>query len=406
MNVRSTGEDAGSARPVPETERQDVRTQDARLQDARLQGVPGQGVPGQGVPGQDINDWQRKAVYGLFGLAAAYTLYFAADLFLPILFAVYLSLVLSPVIIGLRRLGCPDWLGAAVVLFGLLSSLFTGFHLLAEPASDWVSRIPGAVREIEYRVWPFRETIEEAKEASEKINELARVAPEDKRSVVVGEASLSDLLLSYTWQTIAQTGITLALLFFLLSGGRRAVTDILKRVARQDRRRQLSQLFISVQAKAARYLATVALIQFTVGSLTAAAMTVWGMPNALLWGALAFVLGFIPYLGPVVTTGAIAIASLMTFPDWVTIIGPPLTYALITGIEGYFISPTILGRRFTLHPISVFLSMLAWTWLWGVPGALLAVPILITASSVVKEWRRLDDQTETVETAALNAPQT
>ena len=370
-NVQPNGEGAVETEPAP---RQDNNAQNVNTLDAKA---------------QDINDWQRKAVYGLFGLAAAYTLYFAADLVLPILFAVYLSLVLSPVIIGLRRVGLPDWLGAAVVLFGLLASLFTGFHLLAEPASDWVSRIPSAVREIEYRVWPFRETIEEAKEASEKINQLARVSPQDERSVVVGDASLSDLLLSYTWQTIAQTGITLALLFFLLSGGRRAVTDILKRVARQDRRRQLSQLFISVQTKAAHYLATVALIQFTVGCLTAAAMAAWGMPNALLWGALAFVLGFIPYLGPVVTTGAIGIASLMTFPDWLSILAPPLTYAAITASEGYFISPTILGRRFTLHPISVFLSMLAWTWLWGVAGALLAVPILITANSVIKEWHSM-----------------
>lgn len=339
---------------------------------------------------QDANDWQRKAVYGLFALAAAYTLYFAADLVLPILFAVYLSLVLSPAIIGLRRMGLPDWLGAAVVLTGLLATLFTGFHLLAEPASDWISRVPSAVREIEYRVWPFRETIQNAKEASERINELADVTKQEKQSVVVGGASLSDVMLSYTWQTIAQTGITLALLFFLLSGGRRAVTDILKRVARQDRRRQLSQLFISVQEKAARYLATVALIQLSVGCLTAAAMTAWGMPNALLWGAMAFVMGFIPYLGPVVTTCAIGIAALLTFPDWLSIAAPPLTYAVISGIEGYFVSPTILGRRFTLHPISVFLSMLVWTWLWGVPGALLAVPILITANSIIREWRQMD----------------
>ncbi|RVU38132.1 AI-2E family transporter [Hwanghaeella grinnelliae] len=367
---------------------------------------PPSAAPGQKeVNAQDINDWQRKAVYGLFGLAAAYTLYFAAELVLPILFAVYLSLVLSPVIIGLRRVGLPDWLGAAVVLFGLLSSLFVAFHLLAEPASDWISRIPSAVREIEYRVWPFRETIEEAKEASEKINELARVSPKDERSVVVGDTSLSDLLLSYTWQTIAQTGITLALLFFLLSGGRRAVTDILRRVARQDRRRQLSQLFISVQTKAAHYLATVALIQFTVGCLTAAAMAAWGMPNALLWGAMAFVLGFIPYLGPVVTTGAIGIAALLTFHDWLSILAPPLTYAAITAGEGYFISPTILGRRFTLHPISVFLSMLAWTWLWGVAGALLAVPILITANAVIKEWHAMRTEDLEAEGNENEAPQ-
>lgn len=349
---------------------------------------------------QDLNDWQRKAVYGLFALAAAYTLYFTADLVLPILFAVYLALVLSPVIIGLRRVGIPDWLGSAVVLIGLLSALFTGFHLLAEPATDWLSRVPSAVREIEYRVWPFRETIENAKEASEKINELARVSGKEKQSVVVGGASLSDLMLSYTWQTIAQTGITLALLFFMLSGGRRAATDILKQVRLSDRRRQLAQLLVSVQAKTARYLATVALIQFCVGCLTAAAMAVCGMPSPLLWGALAFILGFVPYLGPVVTTGAIGIAALLTFPDWIAVAMPPLIYAVITGVEGYFISPTILGRRFTLHPISVFLSMLTFTWLWGVPGALLAVPILITASSGLREWRKIQTEKQDGETAA------
>ena len=119
------------------------------------------------------------------------------------------------------------------------------------------------------------------------------------------------------------------------------------------------------------------MIYLCLGTLTAAAMYILDMPNPLLFGALAAVLGFIPYLGPVIVLGFISVVSLLNFDNWFGILAPPMAYFLLTAVEGYFITPAILGRRLKLSPIAVFLSMLLWTWVWGIAGALLSVPILV-----------------------------
>jgi predicted PurR-regulated permease PerM len=107
-------------------------------------------------------------------------------------------------------------------------------------------------------------------------------------------------------------------------------------------------------------------------------MFLLGMPNAILWGVMAAVLNFIPYLGALVGIGTIGLVALLTFDEPALIVLPPLTYFALTTFEAYFVTPSLLARRLTLNPVAVFLALILFTWMWGTAGALLAVPMLAT----------------------------
>ncbi len=145
---------------------------------------------------------------------------------------------------------------------------------------------------------------------------------------------------------------------------------------------------MKIQQDIASYLTTISLIYFVVGRVTAGAMALLGMPTPVLWGAVATVLHFIPFLGPVITFLILCGVSLLTFDTWLRIILPPLFYFCLAGLEGYFITPMILGKRLMLNPIMVFAAILFWGWIWGIPGVFLAVPILTSMKIICDdvEW--------------------
>jgi predicted PurR-regulated permease PerM len=130
------------------------------------------------------------------------------------------------------------------------------------------------------------------------------------------------------------------------------------------------------ESDVSRYLVTVTLVNLGLGAFTALAMFALGMPNPMLWGALAALANFIPYLGAMSTTAVLAIVAAVTFDEVSAIVAPPAVFLLLTTFEGQFVTPMLLGRRLTLNPVVIFLALLVWGWLWGVAGVLMAVPLL------------------------------
>jgi predicted PurR-regulated permease PerM len=107
-----------------------------------------------------------------------------------------------------------------------------------------------------------------------------------------------------------------------------------------------------------------------------------GVPNAAMWGMLVAVLNFVPYFGPAAGIALLATVGLLTFDTLWTAFLPPAWYLLLHLLEANIITPVLLGHRFTLNPVVIFVSLIFWTWLWGVPGALLSVPILVSIKAV------------------------
>jgi predicted PurR-regulated permease PerM len=133
-----------------------------------------------------------------------------------------------------------------------------------------------------------------------------------------------------------------------------------------------------IRREITRYLVTISIINAALGIITAGVTALFGLPNPLLWGVVAGVLNFIPYLGGAVTTVILTIVSFVTFEGWVDILLPPLVFVIINGLEGNVVTPIIIGKRLSLNPIGIFLSLLFWGWIWGVAGVFLATPILVT----------------------------
>jgi predicted PurR-regulated permease PerM len=319
---------------------------------------------------------ERVAIIGLFSLGVLYTLYLARDLLLPIFLALLLSLLLRPVVKGLRRLRVPEALSAAFLVVLLLVGLVGAAFSLSEPATVWIKRAPVVMHQLEFKLGDLRESVESARRASHQIEQMAATTDDETQAVVVRGPSLAEQALTQTQVILAQLLIVLVLLFFFLARGRSMLEQLIGTMTNLEDRIHYATIASTVQKNIAAYLATVTLINAALGLVTSGLMMALGIPNPSLWGVMAGFLNFIPYLGAGVSLMIIALVSALTFDNLLQIALPPMAFLTVTTIEGNFLTPMIVGHRLTLNPIAVFLTILFWGWLWGIPGALMAVPIL------------------------------
>jgi predicted PurR-regulated permease PerM len=222
----------------------------------------------------------------------------------------------------------------------------------------------------------LRESVESARRASHQIEQMAAAADDEAQAVVVRGPSLAEQALTQTQVILAQLFVVLVLLFFFLARGRSMLEQLMGTLTNLEDRINYATIAGTVQKNIAAYLATVTLINSALGLVTTGLMMALGMPNPGLWGVMAGFLNFIPYLGAAVSLMIITLVSALTFDSLLQIALPPMAFLTVTTIEGNFLTPLIVGRRLTLNPIAVFLTILFWGWLWGIPGALMAVPIL------------------------------
>jgi predicted PurR-regulated permease PerM len=317
-------------------------------------------------------------VVGLWVLALLFTLYFASSILLPFFVALFLAIIVYPVVRWLRLIGVPEGIGAAITLLLVFALIGAGLYGLAEPAADWINRSPQIIEELRAKTWSLRRAVEDAQEAAEDVEEMTDLDGAQPDAVVRREPSLAGQIFALTWSTAGSTIVTLFIMYFLLALGRRTVERMLEALSSKSRQVYARDLCRRLQAQLAAYLQTLTLINVALGTITGIVMAVLGLPNPELWGVLSGLLGYIPYLGPFLMFLIISTVSLLTFDDWARILLPMIAFALIETIEGHFTTPWIIGRRLTLNPIAVFVFILFWGSLWGVMGAILAVPILVS----------------------------
>ncbi|HSB04068.1 MAG TPA: AI-2E family transporter [Thermodesulfobacteriota bacterium] len=326
----------------------------------------------------------RRAVVALLVLGVLYTVYLARSLLLPVFLALLLAAFLQPWVRRLSRFRIPDSVGAAIIVLVFVAVLGTAIYQFATPAVKWVDRGPLLLRKAEYNLLRLKESIKTAKQKTEQFEDIAKLG-ETKDEVVVKGPGLAERVFTQAWLTLVTAAVVLALVYFLLAQGRQTLLRLSHALQGEGQGKKLTNLLFKLQQDIASYLATIAIIYLVVGSLTAIALTLLGVPTPLLWGAVAVVLHFIPFLGPVITFLILCGVSLMTFDTSLRILLPPLIYFCLAGFEGYFATPMILGRRLTLNPIMVFGAILFWGWMWGILGVFLAVPILTSLKIICDE---------------------
>lgn len=327
------------------------------------------------VDAQSRQFHEPRSLVILVVLGAAYTVFFASSFLLPVFLALLFAMLLHPFVERLRRRRVPEWAGAAIVITIPLLLITLGGYALYGSIESWIDRAPQLVPEIHTKLSDVRESVEKAEQVTKEIEKVASTSAQPQTTVAVGP-SLVQRLLGGTRSFLIMILATVVLLYFLLARGRLTTLRALKSIKDRVRRRRWKLILGRTQRDIGSYLLTVTVINILLGLVTALVMAALGMPDALLWGTLAAILNFMPYIGSLIMAIILAVVSLSTFDGWLAIVLPPLAFLFLTALEGQFLTPAIVGRRLTLNPIAVFVSVLFWGWLWGMPGALLAVPLL------------------------------
>ena len=328
-------------------------------------------------------------------LAVMYTAYFAAAIFVPITLAVLLYLLLSPFVRWLRRrTGVPTALGAVLSVGLLLATVTAAFYLLSGPVSVWAQKLPEAAVELEWRLRDLRAPMEDVKKATQQVEKMTDASPAppgtpEPVSVIIKGPSLAETLMGQTTTLTGSLLITIVLLLFLLASGDTMLRQALSVVPFLSGKKRLVETVRETERDISSYLVTITVINVCLGICVGAAMWLLDMPNPLLWGGVATVFNFIPYLGAVAGVAVVGLAAMVTFDGWLQSLAPPLVFLALTAIEGQFVTPALLARRLSLNPVAVLLSLIVWGWLWGIPGTLLAVPLLAATKIVCDRTDRL-----------------
>jgi len=314
----------------------------------------------------------QVAICGIFLIVFVAALDLARPVLLPVTFAFVVGWMLGPLQVRADRAGVPTlitaislWLLVIVVCNGLVM-------LLSAPVIDWIDKAPEIGRLLKERLYFLNgpwSALQDLRNA---------ILPEDQtKSAGLDLMTIVQPVLSVATPALGQVLVFFATLFFVLLGRSSLRRALVVRFDDPEARLRTLKIWNDVEHQLTSYLSVVAIINLVVGLGAAAIAFSVGLPNALAWGVLAFILNFIPYLGAVIMELILLGVGLVTFPTLTHALAAPLLYLVFTTLEGHFITPSIMGRRLTLSPLIVFLSLVFWTWLWGPAGAFLAVPLLI-----------------------------
>jgi predicted PurR-regulated permease PerM len=322
-------------------------------------------------------DIRSIALSGLFLLAVFGTLYVARSVFMPIVLALLLSFLLAPLVSGLARLHLPTPLGAAIVVLAILAVVGSGAYWLSGPAAGWMEQIPQSLERLETKVQTMKKSVAEISKATQQVETLAKGGPEQGTSVVeIQRPPLIGTILNQTLEAGAAIVVTIILLYFLLASGNLFLQKLVRVLPRFKDKRTAVTIVHQVEKDVSLYLLTVTMTNAGLGITVGMAMYGLGMPNPVLWGVMVGCFNFIPYLGDIASTIVLTLVASLTFDQLGRILLVPAVFFALTSLEGMIVTPLVVGNRLSLNPVAIFIWLLLWGWLWGIPGTLLAVPLL------------------------------
>lgn len=320
----------------------------------------------------------RLVLLGLLVLAGLYTLYFARGVLIPVVLAVLLSWILAPAVRGLKRLHLPAPWGAALVVGALVAAMGYGVASLTQPAKEWIDKAPGMLRQMEIKLRDIRESVQEVSRITEKAEQITGPDDSGKSAVAVVEPSLFSRTLTATPVFLVSVISTLILAYLLLAYGGTLTQRFLGTLPTAEEKKAAIKVIRSFQRDIARYLFLITCLSAGLGVVAGLALYWLGMPNPVLWAVMIAVLNYVPYLGAALCLIVLTPVAILSIDPLGQALLVPAVFLVLNIIEGELLTAVVVGKYFTLNPIIVFLSILFWGWLWGVVGALVAVPLLVS----------------------------
>lgn len=317
-------------------------------------------------------NWNTVFLGILTLIAVLSCLYVARDIVLPVVLATVLKLLFQPLVKVLERIRIPKAVGALVSII-LLLGVFVGLGaLLSSPASRWAAQLPQALPMLQERF----SAVQPALVRLDQLLAHMGVHFGNANSLLSNPVSMVTAVFSGTGTIASNLLETLLVLFYLLVFGETFLRRLVEVLPRFDDKREAVEISLHMERDLSAYLLTITVINAVVGCATGLVMWICGVPGPVLWGVVAFCLNFVPILGPFVGILVFLAVGLVTSGfAWIAIL-PACLYFSIHVAEGEIITPMLLASRFTINPIAIMLSLIFWYWMWGVAGAILAVPML------------------------------
>lgn len=327
----------------------------------------------------------RMVLNALLLLALLYTITLTKALLIPLVLAAFIGLALNPIVAFGARLRLPRWLTASALMLGLIVGIGSGVGLLAQPAIGWFHGAPTAIRSFVPKLRSFTKPLEAANRATQTlVSGTTRAQVPQSTPVSISAWGV----VSTAPKVLAAVLSVLLLVFFFLVYGDSMLRRLVEITPSFAYKRHAVTIVRGIQTEVSRYLLTALLINASLGAVTAGMLWLYKVPDPLLWGAVAMFANFIPYVGAIVTTTVLAVVCMLYANDAsLEVFLPVLTFAGITAVEGNLITPFIQGASMRLSPIAILLWLLVWGWLWGIPGALLAVPMLTCTKLITERVR-------------------
>jgi predicted PurR-regulated permease PerM len=312
-------------------------------------------------------------------LALLYTLYFARDFLLPVVIALLLDLLFSPVVRSFTRIGIGAPLGAAIVVVGLLALVSFGAYELSTPVERWVTEAPVTLARAEARIKKLTKPLERVRRTAEQVETATSSAtPPKATEVVLRGPGLVARVFGTTQRFVAGSLEVLILLYFLLAAGDLFLQKLVKVLPHLGNKRAAVQIARKAESSISTYLITALAVNVGEGIVVAIVLYFLGMPNPALWGAVVALLEFVPYLGAVTIILVLSVAALTAFDSVTHALLIPAAFLAINLLQANLVSPLLYSRRLTLNPVALFVGLAFWWWIWGIPGAFVAVPLMAT----------------------------
>lgn len=319
-------------------------------------------------------------------LGLPFVLSVGSVVFLPPVTAMIFTIVLSPLADRLIRLGLPNLLASFLAIAAMLAAIVLALTLILQPAFDMVDQVPAMARNISARFTELRGSFEWVSDVNRQIARL--IGQSSRREVVLAEPSVLEQVAFATPSVVLEALLTLLMAFFMIEARTRMKRRLLLDRHSFGASLRIARVMRDVQDRVASYILTVATINLGIGALVALGAWSFGFTAPVMWGGLAFVLNFLPYVGPLAMMGLLALVGVGTADTVLVGLIPMLTFLALHAVESNIVTPSILGARFTINPVAILFAISYFSWIWGVIGALLSVPMLITIVALFEHLGR------------------
>ena len=330
----------------------------------------------------DYGKQSRTALRGLLIIAIIAAMYFARDFLLPVVLASFIALTFRPAVRYLAKRHIPPWLSATLLLVVLVTGGLSAGYMLSWQVSAWIDQAPQLTQAFVEKFRGLRPWLDAVANLTDKLQDVSAATSNTAvQEVIVRQPVLPAWLVLITWyplQLAITLVATLVIAVFLMASGDLFYEKLVRVLPTLTDRKRALHIVYDIETEVSTYVLTLAAINAGLGIAIAVTFHALGMPAPYLWGLLTFFLNFIPYVGAVTGGALSAFMAIVTFDSLGYALLIPIAFATWSLIESEIVNPLILSRRLQMNAVAILLSLAFWAWLWGIAGAAIAVPVLVT----------------------------